>query len=321
MRPILIGLVGALFFSFAFVFNRSMELAGGSWVWSSSLRYYFMLIILLFIVRGKKNVMPVLQHIRKKPIPWLIWSTVGFGTFYATLTYATVHAPGWLVAATFQLNIVAGSLLVPFINKKNRTIPVQSVIISSVIILGVVIMQIEHANEVPLSGVLLTIFPLLIAAVSYPLGNRKMMQVVDGELSATQRVLGMTIMSMPFWIILSIYGMFSYGPPGVNQLWQTFVVAIFSGVIATMLYFYATEQVQHDNYKLAGVEATVTGAVVFALLGELLFLGAPMPKLSSFIGIALVLSGIILHSVLSALIDRKKPKYNSERVTSNVQSK
>src|SRR5699024_211915 len=166
-----------------------------------------------------------------------------------------------------------------------------------------------------------TVIPLLVAAVSYPLGNRMMMQVVDGELTATQRIFGMTLCSMPFWIVLSIYGLFTYGPPNPDQYWQTFVVAIFSGVIATQLYFYATDQVQHDNYKLAGVEATVTGAVVFALLGELLFLGAPMPKLSSFIGIALVLSGIILHSVLSALIDRKKPKYNSERVTSNVQSK
>src|SRR5699024_5286563 len=152
MRPILIGLLGALFFSFAFIFNRSMELAGGSWIWSSSLRFYFMLIILLFLVRGKRNLMPVLQHIKKSPFQWIIWSTVGFGTFYATLTYATVHAPGWLVAATFQLNIVAGSLLVPLINKKNRKIPIQSVLISSVIILGVVIMQIEHANQVPLKG-------------------------------------------------------------------------------------------------------------------------------------------------------------------------
>jgi len=306
MRPILIGLLGALFFSFAFIFNRSMELAGGSWIWSSSLRFYFMLIILLFLVRGKRNLMPVLQHIKKSPFQWIIWSTVGFGTFYATLTYATVHAPGWLVAATFQLNIVAGSLLVPLINKKNRKIPIQSVLISSVIILGVVIMQIEHANQVPLKGVLLTIFPLLIAAVSYPLGNRKMMQVVNDDLSTTQRILGMTICSMPFWIILSIYGMFSYGPPGVNQLWQTFVVAVFAGVVATQLYFYATELVRHDNYKLAGVESTVTAAVLFALIAELLFLDAPIPKLTSFIGMSIVLSGIVFHSILSALIDKNQ---------------
>lgn len=317
LRPILIGILGSLFFSFAFIFNRSMELSGGSWIWSSSLRYYFMLIILLLIVRGKKNVMPVFQHIKKDPVRWIIWSTVGFGTFYATLTYATVHAPGWLVAATFQLNIVAGSLLVPYINKKNTSIPIQSVFVSFIIILGVFIMQLEHASKVPISGVMLTVLPLIVAAISYPIGNRKMMQVVNGGLTTTQRILGMTICSMPFWILLSIYGLFTYGPPGSDQIWQTFVVAIFSGIIATQLYFYATELVQHDNYKLAGVEATATGAVVFALLGELLFLGAPMPRVISFIGIALVLSGIVLHSIISTIIDKKQVIETEERTVSN----
>lgn len=306
MKPILIGLLGALFFSFAFVFNRSMELAGGSWIWSSSLRYYFMLIILIFLVRGKKGMVPVLQHIKKAPAQWIIWSTVGFGIFYAMLTYPTIYAPGWLVAATFQLNIVAGSLLVPFINEENKTIPLQSVFISVIIIFGVFMMQIEHASKVTPSELALTIIPLIVAAISYPLGNRKMMQVVNGELTTIERILGMTIASMPFWIILSIYGLFTYGPPGINQIWQTFIVAVFSGVIATILYFYATELVQHDNYKLAGVESTVTAAVLFALITELVFLNAPLPQLTSFIGIALIISGIILHSVISASIDRKQ---------------
>lgn len=306
MRPILIGLLGALFFSFAFVFNRSMELAGGSWIWSSSLRFYFMLIILLFVVKGKRGTVRVLQHIKQAPVPWIIWSTVGFGIFYAMLTFPTMYAPGWLVAATFQLNIVAGSLLVPFINKENKTVPVQSVMVSVIIIMGVVMMQIEHANQVTSRELVFTIIPLIIAAISYPLGNRKMMQVVDGELTTSERILGMTIASMPFWIILTIYGLFSYGPPGINQIWQTLIVAVCSGVIATVLYFYATELVQHDNYKLAGVESTVTAAVIFALIAELIFLNAPVPNLTSLIGIAFVISGIIFHSIISALIDRKQ---------------
>ena len=217
-----------------------------------------------------------------------------------------MYAPGWLVAATFQLNIVAGSLLVPFINKENKTVPVQSVMVSVIIIMGVVMMQIEHANQVTSRELVFTIIPLIIAAISYPLGNRKMMQVVDGELTTSERILGMTIASMPFWIILTIYGLFSYGPPGINQIWQTLIVAVCSGVIATVLYFYATELVQHDNYKLAGVESTVTAAVIFALIAELIFLNAPVPNLTSLIGIAFVISGIIFHSIISALIDRKQ---------------
>src|SRR5690625_30951 len=100
MRPILIGTLGALFFSAAFIFNRSMELEGGSWAWSASLRFFFMLPMLLVIVGFNKNIKPVLIHIRNKPIPWIIWSTVGFGLFYAPLAFGTVYAPGWLVAAT-----------------------------------------------------------------------------------------------------------------------------------------------------------------------------------------------------------------------------
>src|SRR5699024_12792478 len=98
--------------------------------WSASIRFFFMLPMLLIFVRLRKQVLPVLHHINKYPKEWIILSTIGFCFFYAPLTFATIHAPGWLVAATFQLNIVAGSLLVPFINKSNRSIPIQSVFIS-----------------------------------------------------------------------------------------------------------------------------------------------------------------------------------------------
>jgi len=316
MRPIFIGLLGALFFSFAFIFNRSMELAGGSWVWSASIRFFFMLPMLLLLVAFRQNFRPVLAHIKKHPLPWIVWSTVGFGLFYAPLTFATIYAPGWFVAATFQLNIVAGSLLVPFINKTNRSIPIQSVIVSVIIIIGIFMMQIEHAGKVPITGVVLTVVPLIISAISYPLGNRKMMQLVNGELNTIQRILGMTIASMPFWIILSIYGIFSYGAPSQSQVVQTFIVAVFSGVIATILFFYATELVRHDNHKLAGVEATSSGEVIFALLGELLFLGALFPSITSLIGITLVIAGIILHSLISTLIDRRRLVTTDQKLSS-----
>ncbi len=306
MRPILIGLLAALFFSFTFVLNRSMELAGGSWVWSASLRFFFMLPILWLFVGWRRNIKPVLIHLKTYPIQWIVWSTVGFGLFYAPLTYATIYAPGWLVASTFQLNIVAGSLLVPLINKTNRVIPIQSVIISLIIVMGVFLTQIEHAESVPLKGLILTIIPMIVASISYPLGNRKMMQLVDGALNPVQRTLGMTIASLPFWIILAIFGAFTYEAPSESQILQTFIVAITSGVIATILYFFATDMVRHDNHKLAGVEATSSAEIIFALVGELLFIGALFPSLISWVGIMLVISGIILHSVISTLIDKRK---------------
>lgn len=306
MRPIFFGLLAALFFSFTFILNRSMELAGGSWVWSASLRFFFMLPILWLFVGWRRNMKPVLLHIKTYPLQWMIWSTVGFGLFYAPLTYATIYAPGWLVAATFQLNIVAGSLLVPLINKSNRVIPIQSVIISLIIFAGVVITQIEHAEAVAVKGLILTVIPLLISSISYPLGNRKMMQLVDGALNPIQRTLGMTIASLPFWILLAVFGVFKYDAPSSDQVLQTFIVAITSGVIATILYFFATDMVRHDNHKLAGVESTTSAEIIFALIGELLLLGAVFPSLISWIGIFLVITGIILHSVVATLIDRRK---------------
>lgn len=308
LRAILIGILAALFFSVTFILNRSMELDGGSWVWSASLRFFFMLPILVIIVGLKRNIMPVLLHIKERPFQWILWSSVGFGLFYAPLTFATVYGPGWLVAATFQITIIAGSLLVPFLNKKGslkQTIPIQSIFISLIILAGVVLMQLEHASSVPTLSVILIVIPLIISAFAFPLGNRKMMQMVGSDLNTFQRMLGMTIASLPFWILLSIYGLASHGLPSSGQVGQTFIIAISSGIIATALFFYATELVQHNNQKLAGVEATQSGEVVFALLGEVLILGIVLPSLLSFIGIALVIVGMILHSVASALMSRK----------------
>lgn len=317
LKAILIGILAALFFSVTFILNRSMELEGGSWIWSASLRFIFMLLILLIIVGYKQNIKPVINHIKTKPVPWLIWSTIGFGLFYAPLTFATVYGPGWLVAATFQLTIIAGSLLVPFLNKsKKQKIPIQASLISLIILAGVFIMQLEHASSVPFINVLLCVIPIIVSAFAYPLGNRKMMQIVNGELNTFQRILGMTIASMPLWILLSIYGFFVYGLPNSSQVLQTFIVAVSSGIIATALFFYATELVQNDNQKLAGVEATQSGEVVFALIGEIIIISAPLPSMVSFAGIGLVIFGMILHSLVSTIGKRQKvlnPKKVSEQ--------
>lgn len=116
------------------------------------------------------------------------------------------------------------------------------------------------------------------------------MQQVNGELNDFQRALGMTVASMPFWLIFAIYGLFTHRVPSQSQVTQTFVVAIFSGIIATVLFFYAIELVQHDNYKLAGVEATSAGEVIFALLGEIIFLEALFPNLITLFGIVSLFS-------------------------------
>src|SRR3954453_3622128 len=74
MRPIILGIFAAFFFAFTFILNRSMDQAGGSWIWSASLRYFFMVPFLFVIVMGRNNLKPLLEEMKKLPGSWLLWS-------------------------------------------------------------------------------------------------------------------------------------------------------------------------------------------------------------------------------------------------------
>ncbi|MFY0762378.1 multidrug resistance efflux transporter family protein [Metabacillus dongyingensis] len=316
MKSILIGICAAFFFAFTFVLNASMELSGGSWIWSASLRFIFMVPFLLCIVIMRKNLRPLLNEMRKQPGKWMLWSFVGFGLFYAPLCFASAYSPGWLIAGTWQITIISGALLAPLffetIHTKNGPlqikgkIPFRGLIMSLIILFGIVLMQMEHAKQLSVENLLLGVVPILVASFAYPLGNRKMMDVCEGRLDAYQRVLGMTLASLPFWFLLSLYGLFTVGLPSGGQSFQSLLVALFSGVIATVLFFKATDMVRGNMQKLAAVEATQSMEVLFALAGELLFLSIPLPSPLSWFGIVFVILGMILHSYVS---NRRVEKY------------
>lgn len=307
MGPILLGILAAFFFAFTFVLNQSMELSGGSWIWSASLRYLFMVPFLLAIVAARGNLKPVIHSIKQNPFPWFLWSFVGFVLFYAPLTYAAAFSPGWLIAATWQITIISGALLSPLFYERTMTneglvtvrakIPFKGLGMSVIILAGILLMQLEHARHLPFKMVLLGVIPVLIASFAYPLGNRKMMEVTNGNLDAYQRVLGMTLASLPFWLLLSLYGLLTVGSPTTNQSFQSLLVAITSGVIATVLFFKATDLVRGNMQKLAAVEATQAMEVLFALAGEFLILAMPLPSTLSWVGITLVMLGMALHSL------------------------
>lgn len=309
MRPIILGTLAAFFFAFTFIINRSMELEGGSWIWSASLRYFFMVPFLLLLVYWRKNLKPLIVEMKNNPRAWLLWSFVGFGLFYGPICFSAAYAPGWLIASTWQITIISGSLLAPFfletvitqqgpVKIKGR-IPMKSLVLSSIILLGIILMQVERADSLSLIEVLLGVLPIIVASFAYPLGNRKMMDVCGGRLDVFQRVLGMTIASMPLWIVLAIYGMFTVGPPSVGQSIQSGIVAITSGVIATVLFFQATDLVRGNMQKLGNVEATQSISVLFAVIGELILLKAAFPSIISWTGIMLVMAGMVLHSYVS----------------------
>lgn len=308
MKEIAIGILAAFFFGFTFIFNHSMELEGGSWLWSASLRYFFMLPFLIAIVWMRGGFKPLTEEVRQAPVPWLGWSFVGFVLFYAPLTFAAAFGPGWLVSGTWQFTIVAGVLLAPLflsVTGERHKIPLISLAISAVILVGILLIQVPQANTASLQTVLLGVLPVIVAAFAYPLGNRKMMDVCNGRLDTFQRVLGMTIASMPAWIIMAIWALLTVGLPTGAQVFQCLLVAVSSGVIATTLFFIATDRARNDQGKLAAVEATQSTEVLFVMAGEMLLLGIALPSSIALAGVGVIIVGMVMHSYHTMLVAKR----------------
>lgn len=294
-KALLYGIAGSFFFSFTFVLNRSMNLAGGHWLWSAVLRYSFTLPILWLLLLPGGKYRPVLAAIRQAPLPWFLWSTVGFGLFYAPLSAASVYAESWFTCAVWQFTIVAGVLLTPLFGGR---IPGKNLLCSCVIVLGILLMQVQHFRSGSLGGMAAAFGLIAVGAFAYPLGNRKMMTYCGG-LTTLQRVFGMTLCSMPFWLVCGAVSLANAGLPSGGQCIQSGLVALFSGVIATVLFFGATDLVKADTRKLAVVEATQCGEVVFTLLLGITFLRDAIPGPLSLLGIALIVVGMTANSLMS----------------------
>jgi drug/metabolite transporter (DMT)-like permease len=123
--------------------------------------------------------------------------------------------------------------------------------------------------------------------------------MILSDLTTLQRVFGMTLCSMPFWLLLSVLAFARAGLPSGGQLIQSAAVALFSGVIATILFFKATDLVKDNPRQLAVIEATQSGEVLFTLLGGVLLLGDKAPDLLGVCGIGIVVVGMIGNSLCS----------------------
>ena len=149
MKAFLLGVLASFFFSVTFVLNKLMSNGGGSWMWSASLRYLFMLPLLILIVASRRKLKATLREMGRHPLQWVGWSLVGFGLFYAPLCFSAAYSPAWLVSGTWQITIIAGSLIVPFfyeriqtqngaVNRRKR-IPFKGMGLSLVILIGILI--------------------------------------------------------------------------------------------------------------------------------------------------------------------------------------
>ncbi len=202
------------------------------------------------------------------------------------------------------------------VQKVREKIPVKGLLFSSFIFIGIILIQLQEADGgIGMEMLLVGILPVIVAAFAYPLGNRKMMEHCKNNFDTFQRVLGMTLASTPFWLIIAGIGGVTTGMPSKEQVFQSFLVGISSGIVATVLFFFATELVKHDQNKLAAVEATQATEIIFVIIGEVLLLSAPLPSMHSIIGLLMIAGGMILHSMFS---NRKTPIKVKELDTKSI---
>lgn len=310
IRLILWGLLSAAFFSATFILNRSMSLSGGHWAWSSSLRFFYMfflLVILITINKGADYLRDVIKIFIKNARFWLIAGSIGFGIFYSLLCYAADHAPGWVVAGTWQITVIATPIVLLLFKEK---VPRYGVLFSFFIFFGILLIQFYNKeSELDAKHLLYGVIPVVIAAFAYPTGNQLLNFAKHGNHSliphidspilkdAPACVLLMTMGSIPFWALLLI--IVAPPLPLKGQLINTGIVAVSSGVIATSI-FYKARNASKSPYIISAVDATQSGEVIFSLAGEILLLNGVLPNLTGGIGIIIIVVGIVGYSMRTA---------------------
>jgi drug/metabolite transporter (DMT)-like permease len=301
------GVLAALFFSSTFILNRAMSLEGGHWVWSASLRYLWMIVLLaggLLIAGRGPLLVSALRLLRRHWRFWLLAGSVGFGVFYAGISFAASYAPSWVVATTWQLTVLASPLV---LLAYGRRVPWRGVAFTLLIFLGIVLVNLSQAQTAPWQEVALGALPVIVAAFAYPAGLQlvweagakgkgfggRIPHIEDPALANTfTRVLLLALGSLPFWLLAVLIS--QPPPPAPGQWLNTLLVAIFSGVIATSL-FIGARHLARNAYELAAVDATQSAEVIFSVAGEAILLGGVLPGALGWAGIGLTVVGLVLY--------------------------
>ena len=310
IRLILLGLLSAAFFSATFILNRSMSLSGGHWVWSSSLRFFYMfflLVILITLNKGANYFRDVIKIFIKNSRFWFVAGSIGFGIFYSLLCYAADHAPGWVVAGTWQFTVIATPMVLLLFKEK---VPRFGVFFSFLIFSGILLIQFYNKDsELTVKHILYGVVPVVVAAFAYPTGNQLLNFAKHGNHAriphidspilkdAPTCVLLMTMGSIPFWVLLLI--IISPPVPLKGQLINTGIVAVSSGIIATSI-FYKARNASASPYIISAVDATQSGEVIFSLAGEIMLLNGVLPNLTGGIGIIIIVVGIVGYTLRTA---------------------
>ncbi|MET4678121.1 MULTISPECIES: multidrug resistance efflux transporter family protein [unclassified Luteibacter] len=297
-RAVALALLSALFFTLTYVLNRAVVSGGGHWQWAVILRYLITLPLLAAVLPFSGGLGALPQELRGHTRIWLTWSAVGFVLFGVPLTWAASSGPSWLVAGSFQTTVLAGPLLAPFIYRDERARwQVGALSIGALIVLGVMLLQFGHARGALDASAWLAVGAVVFAAFAYPLGNRMILLHLERtgtRLGAVQRVFGMTLASAPVWLVFAGVAWVTLGPPSLREVLLAGGVALSSGVVATVLFFHATEMVGRQGTALAGVEAMQAAELLFATGIGVLFLHESLPGPLAAFGAVAIVVGIAL---------------------------
>lgn len=303
IKLISLGILSGVFFSTTFVLNEAMSIEGGHWVWSASLRYAFMVVFLTIIIVLKGGIKQ-LQNIFKLFFShlkfWLTAGGIGFGGFYALICFSADFSPGWVIAATWQFTVVASLFVFMLFG---RSFPKKIWLFSTLIFIGVTLVNLSHFKHFDVSVILSGGLPVLVAAFCYPFGNQLVWEAQHGNHpklptiesalldNVFNKVFLMTLGSLPLWVILVVA--VHPPPPSFSQVVNTSFVALFSGIFATGIFLYARNLASNSN-ELAGVDATQASEVIFALCGGVAFLHSAPPNRVSVVGLIIILIGLVL---------------------------
>ena len=304
IKIIFIGLTAALFFSSTFILNRYIALDGSHWFWSASLRYIYMIIILSFsfiIFKGYKYFISLLKEFINHYIFWSMAGSIGFGVFYALITYVASSSPAWVVASTWQFTIISSLIILSFFGKY---ISKKTWILIFIMFLGICLINYSQLSINNIKEQIFNIILIIIASFAYPLGNQLVWEAQHNEnylknsnkdlfKNVFSKVYLLSLGTLPFWLLLSLC--FEVGVPTQKQYIFILIVAIFSGLIATSLFLYARSKANTAS-KIVLVDSTQTGEGIFTLLIEIIFLNLLFPSSIAIIGIIITLTALILLS-------------------------
>lgn len=309
-----IGLLAALFFSSTFVLNRVMDRGGGHWYWSAALRYGYTLLFVAggFVLSGRAALVGRVWRAYLAHWPfWTLTGGVGFWLFYTGIAIASPWAPSWVLATTWQLTILATPLvLLGF----GRRVPLRGVLFALLIFTGVVLVNVEHMGTEGGHGyaLLMAVAPLVVAAFAYPTGLQLVWEArrrsMPGGVPARfawipasdtavlehpfARLLLLVVGSVPWWV--GLWAVTRPPAPAPNQWVNAALVALLSGIVATVLFMQA-RHLAHSAYQLAAVDSTQAAEVLFSLVGEMLLLGGLWPGRLGIAGITLTIVGLVLY--------------------------